>query len=563
MAGRHRHTTDSRARAKRVQRRRSSDPLRKGMLIGGALLVAAFLLVAAAQLFTRDGFSISALWGGGGCDDVADLKVAVDPTIAEQVSAAADRVGTPGCARPVVTAVDQVQAAALIGSPDGSPDLWIPDSSARVEQISGKRENPPKIVVDSIASTPVVVAGKAGELPATGSWFGVLTLPGLKLGDPLQTSTADAPILAALSEAERGRAEPEQVKGAIVMLAQATGSRSGSAPTEEQLLTEVAANGGAAIVTEASVQRFLKVGGAEALDVRTPQNGAVYLDYPVVSTASDESRADAAGKVAEALAEQLHGDAGRAALEQNGLRGADRAPLGGGQGVGAAEVLKVDNAELAAKSLATWRTLAVPSNTIVAIDVSGSMSLQAGGNTRMGHTVGAARQGLGYFSDAAQMGLWAFSTNLGPGGSDHIELVPRRELREVVDGVPQKKALNEALNRLPTMVGGATGLYDTLLAAWREVQANYNPAAVNSVIVLTDGANEDPGSITLEQLLKTIASEADPARPVIIVTVGITEDADAATLKKISEATGGSSAIARTPEEIADVFKVAMASRAK
>ena len=40
-------------------------------------------------------------------------------------------------------------------------------------------------------------------------------------------------------------------------------------------------------------------------------------------------------------------------------------------------------------------------------------------------------------------------------------------------------------------VGGDTGLYDSLLAAFRSVKSSYQPGYVNSVVLMTDGVNED------------------------------------------------------------------------
>jgi hypothetical protein len=50
---------------------------------------------------------------------------------------------------------------------------------------------------------------------------------------------------------------------------------------------------------------------------------------------------------------------------------------------------------------------------------------------------------------------------------------------------------------------------------------------------------------------------------VVIVTIGITEDADAETLKKISAATGGTSYVARAPEDIPSVFADALLARSR
>lgn len=87
--------------------------------------------------------------------------------------------------------------------------------------------------------------------------------------------------------------------------------------------------------------------------------------------------------------------------------------------------------------------------------------------------------------------------------------------------------------------------------------------AVNSVILFTDGTNQDPDSLSLEELLAALQRERDPAKPVVIVSIGITGDADAETLRKISEATGGTSYVARNPQDIPSVFVDALQARAQ
>ena len=48
------------------------------------------------------------------------------------------------------------------------------------------------------------------------------------------------------------------------------------------------------------------------------------------------------------------------------------------------------------------------------------------------------------------------------------------------------------------LTGGGTGLYDTALAAYRTALRNYDPHYSNAVVLMTDGRNEDPGSISLD-----------------------------------------------------------------
>lgn len=197
------------------------------------------------------------------------------------------------------------------------------------------------------------------------------------------------------------------------------------------------------------------------------------------------------------------------------------------------------------------------------MDVSGSMKFPAGDQTRMELTQQAATTGSKLFPNTAALGLCAFSIGLGGGSQDYLELEPIRKMDQVVDGVTQRERLVAGIAGLSERTGGATGLYDSTLAAFRTVQASYDSRAINSVILFTDGANEDPESLDLEQLRETLQRERYPAKPVVIVTIGITEDADAETLKKISAATGGTSYVARAPQDIPSVFADALLARSR
>ena len=93
------------------------------------------------------------------------------------------------------------------------------------------------------------------------------------------------------------------------------------------------------------------------------------------------------------------------------------------------------------------------------------------------------------------------------------------------------------------------------------VRESYDPNAINSIIVISDGANDATSSLSREDFLARLQGSVDPSRPVVVVTLGLLEDADPATLAEISEATGGSSHIARTPEEVVQVFAQAIGQR--
>ena len=138
------------------------------------------------------------------------------------------------------------------------------------------------------------------------------------------------------------------------------------------------------------------------------------------------------------------------------------------------------------------------------------------------------------------LGRWAFAYAL-EGGEDWTELVPTRQLDAVVDGATQREVLDDQLDTIPErLTPGGTGLYDTTLAAVRAARADYDPTAVNSVLVLTDGTDEDDASgVTLPDLLATLTAEAEPERPVEVIGVALGPDADLSALVAITEATGG------------------------
>src|SRR5690606_12197112 len=111
------------------------------------------------------------------------------------------------------------------------------------------------------------------------------------------------------------------------------------------------------------------------------------------------------------------------------------------------------------------------------------------------------------------------------------------------------------LESLPDLAEGGTGLYDTVMAAFQEMRANYQPGMINSVVLLTDGRNEDdPDGVDLATLLNTLTAQFDPSAPVPVITIGMGPDADMDALRQISDATGTTAYQARDPREIRSVF---------
>ena len=196
-------------------------------------------------------------------------------------------------------------------------------------------------------------------------------------------------------------------------------------------------------------------------------------------------------------------------------------------------------------------------HSLAVIDISGSMSDQVGGKTRMQLTIEAATGGLTLFPTVVSLGLWTFSTKIGTdGSSDYKELVPIAPL-----SVRQRQQIVGQLKIQKPVPNGGTGLYDTAIAAVRAVRNQYVSTAVNSILLFTDGKNDDPGSPTLEQTVKTLEGLRDPARPVRIIALGMGPDANPDELRTLAAATGGQSYVARNPSDLRQVFIDALQSR--
>ncbi|TYL45433.1 VWA domain-containing protein [Nocardioides sp. BGMRC 2183] len=520
-------TTSRRAGSHRAVR--EPGRARWGLIAMALVLVAA---VAGYLTFRGEESAVAGDDGVPGCS--GNLTIAVAPELEAPVGAALEESGC-GNVRLFPAAPQQVINRILTGKQ--LPELWIPDSSVWTTQ-AGKAAT---IAEKSIATSPAVIVAGSGEPPS--SWADAVGADDFLLGNPLSSAASAAALYAGTGGAE----------DAVAGLAQRSASDLAAAPDPAAQLTRIQKRGGTTVVTE---QQWLSA--APGLRAVAPVRGTAMMEYPLVITAPEEDRGQAT-EAAAAIGEILTGESGQATLAEAGFRGPDAAPAE--QGVGKVQPIQV-GAKDAAELLGRWATMAVPMRSLAVVDVSGSMDFAAGTTTRMGLTTQAAAAGLSLFQDNAAIGLWAFSqADDGLLGADYRQLQPIRRLDEDAGGATQRDLLAGEFTRMGDIVGGGTSLYDTTLAAYEAAVESYDPAAVNSVLLLTDGANDDPDSLTQAELIAALRKAADPERPVRIITLGITDDADAAALKAIAAATGGQSYLARSPADIGRVFADAIAAR--
>jgi len=175
-----------------------------------------------------------------------------------------------------------------------------------------------------------------------------------------------------------------------------------------------------------------------------------------------------------------------------------------------------------------WATVRKSARVLLVMDVSGSMSADSGsgGKSKLELAKSAAASALDQLVDTDRVGFWTFTTDLP---------TPTTITREWVDVEPlgqTRQAITAAIAGLTPL--GGTPLYAATRLAADAMNATKDPAAINAVVVLTDGRNEFTDN-DLNGLVDHLASGAQE-NGVRIFTIGYGADADQQALQQISEA---------------------------
>jgi len=538
-----------------------------------------------------------------GCGRTTEITVAASPDIEPAVSQVAAEVdknsgGLFGgrlmgrCTKIRVTPVDSAEVATVLASGEvdkiGNPDVWIADSSVWLSVVKASADNADRIQTSaSVASSPVVLAMVRPAAEQTGwpdkqlTWAELLagygSLP-IKVGiaDPTRTSATMLTlggIRAALGDSEQATV---QMVGAVRLLAQRVSGTIdevlGKLPRSPAELTQSSLGRVSAFpYDEHGVWQYNQSDPAVPLAAIYPGEGTPSLDYPFTMLSRDgasQNQAEDIHDAANELLEGMLGDPGRQALVTRGFRTADGtggSALDPANGVLAAEPqpLPVPGPQAISNLQKLWGTVSLNARILTVIDVSGSMGegVPGTGKRRMDLAKEAVAAALPLLRDDTSVGLWTFSTEL-VGTTDYRKVVPIGPLGGVRAGQSQRTTLAAAVGNLTWQVGGATGLYDTALAAHREVSRGYEPDKINVVVLLTDGKNEDPGGgLNLNALTTALRREFDPDKPVAIISIGFGPDADANALQAIAAATHGQSYRTDNPALIQQVLLEAIATR--
>ena len=504
---------------------------------------------------------------GGGCDTRRTVAVTVAPELgdlARQLLADPIPLGDSACAVAHVTAQEPLQTVGDLGAlhADALPAVWVPDSTLWAARAGGAHLTP----AGSMGSSPVVLATSRAVADALGwtaqppSWTQALAT-GRPLAVPdLATSAEGLSALGAVHSSLGGGADADN---AVVQVVLAAARATPIAPADA-LAAGAAGKADAPIVpvSEQEVFRANQDAQDPSLIAVYPTEGTPVLDYPVLRVGD---RTGSAKVAADAVVKALTSDSAQTVLRKAGFRGRNgQAPPGAGERTGIQDghpaALVLDPAEVQGL-FARLSSLAKPSRLLAVFDVSTSMKAPVGERTRATLARDAAKSALGLFPDNASIGLWVFARKLD-GDTDWTELVPTRTLATDAGGRPQRDVLNQALDSIPARLSpGGTGLYDTTLAAVRAARANYDPTAVDSVVIVTDGEDEDEDTIGLAGLLQTLTSEVDATRPVKVIGIALGPDADQDALKQIATATGGAAYSAVDENDLQTVLFDALRQR--
>lgn len=583
---------------------RVSGRHRRNFNLTGASVVASAMAIVVVLAGSWLGYQSLA---DAGCSGQIKLTVAAATEIAPAVEQAAQQWTSGGanvngtCVAVSVSAVNPAATASAVaakhgvsltgvGSSGGSsvlPDVWIADSSTWLLRLRSEASGFVPTDGKSIAQSPVVVAMPVPIAQQVGwpdrklGWSDLLkkmtTGNSLRTGivDPTRDAAGLAGLLALGGAAGSGAEAKATQVGALRALA------AGSSSLRDDLLQKFPRSLDPADLASAVSAAPLSEEDVIAYNAERPQVNlaALYLDpmpppldYPfAVMPEVDLSKSAAATGLRVALQQASFKDQ----LATVGLRAPDGsvgagfagpvgapkaspggdAPASGTEGTAAAGL----DARAINQVLGSWGAITLPGRALAVFDVSGSMLDKvptAGGVDRATVTRLAASQGLALFDDKWAVGVWLFST----------EMVGKRPWKQIVPISPLTSArtkVQESIEQIQPKPQGGTGLYDTALAAYKNVQDSWQAGRVNSVLLFTDGQNENKDGIDQKTLVNGLKKLADPKRPVRMVIIGIGPGVDRNELETITDATGsGGVFIAQDPAKIGDIFLEAISSRA-
>ncbi|YAL83512.1 hypothetical protein ACMYYO_01515 [Dermacoccaceae bacterium W4C1] len=282
-------------------------------------------------------------------------------------------------------------------------------------------------------------------------------------------------------------------------------------------LSDLARNGAVVLTTAQAVTAHNAADPKVRFKALPLLGGAVAT--PVMANVSADSTS------ADAVLKALSGTAGTAALRKAGYAESNAASLAAVTPTMLATVRQV------------WAAAHTRNSTLAVVDLSGSMNGHFEGTDGSKLQALRALVTLSYTVASPKAGstVWFFNTVDGkPNIQDDLPL----QLNDATSGgTTHSQKVVAATGRAKAQ--GGTPLFLSVRQAYEHAQKNYLPGMRNSVLVLSDGANEDSGSdYTLKQLTDYLKRAYDPKKPININSVLLTTR-DRPEMTQISQITKG------------------------
>ncbi|MEO6704194.1 MAG: VWA domain-containing protein [Jatrophihabitantaceae bacterium] len=471
--------------------------------------------------------------------------------------------------------VDQ-QELRLAGQSGASTSVWLPDSTVWPQRLiadqavsagtSGKLATKTTVNVHpSIAESPLVAVtspDRAAKLSAQVGQPGFDPLASAAIVSPIQDAEGLLSLLGINAQLSPSRTTNASLVAKFQQLSPTTLNLQSDGFDQLASSPDRAAS---FIASEQSVFAANADRGSVIAAAVYPIKPTFSLDFPVVRL-NHPGDDPALTSAADQFEQQLRLPASKTRFNAAGLRAPDGSPIpkaGAGQGV-MPDLVTSPAEPTSAQTLTVlrlWKAALADSNTLAVIDVSGSMADSAGnGQSKIAVAAGAARSAVSYFPKSSALGLWVFSSDQSA-STPWAQLVPLGLLADQVGNVSRRQALLSAAASMPARVHGGTALYNTVLAAYQQVQRSFDASKVNSVVLMTDGQNDYQPGLTLGGLLTALHQAADPSKPVQVITIGIGPDVDSSALGQISSTTGGRYYQVKSAADISGVFLDAVAQR--
>ncbi|WP_330254664.1 substrate-binding and VWA domain-containing protein [Nocardia sp. NBC_00565] len=521
-------------------------------------MVAVLLLVAAVFAFFQlsDRAANRDKSAAAECKDgPSTLFVTVDPELADPVRAAADRYNATNpkvrdhCAKVVVTA--QPSAAIITGFTANTPwngalgpqpGLWIADSMRSIEsmRVPGLIEGTPV----PVATTPIVLAvpddlrqaleqakvtwldlprlqqGSLDEVGLTG-WGGLrMALP------PGDATVAAAAAVGATVSGTDPLSDAAAQSGQVVAAISGLAAKAPQAADVTAALAGLDGAGSTIHAVAATEQQLKSLGGTSAF---RPMGTAPVADHPAALMSGawvDKTQ----NLIASIFVDYLRAPQQSQAFTAAGFTAAPAAA------VSAPSRTALD------KVRATLANPVLGVQATVLVDVSSSMGNTDGSATRISNVLGALSSTMNVMPPDFGLGVWTFAKNLD-GTTPYKVQTPTAALSD-----QQRTALDTALPAVKATEARTDQAYPSLLAAYRAAVQGYTAGRTNSVLLITDGPDDD-STLTGAKLLSDLTAATDSARPVRIDIIVIGGNGTE-TLQTAAQRTGGTYTRLPTSDDI-------------